>query len=147
MKCLLFSRLGLADYGHSFGAIDLVLNPQASLEIPPSIGCDKEGHVIPMYFASYRKSQLFMDIPNEIVKTKKRQFLQLIEMDTKTSYEQFKQVEDDICRVGQHYENVPILTAVIIKYNDSTEFICSNEEKKGPVMATLRYSTENVRNK
>jgi hypothetical protein len=113
IECGLFPHIGIADYGHKFGAIELSYRPVALIQIPTSIGCDN-GYIRPMYFVSHRKTQFFMQIP--------------------------KNKETDTCNLGLHYQNLPVLTAVILKLNKTTEIVCSNNQ----VMAEVRYSTDNL---
>lgn len=126
IECLLFPHLGLADYGHFFGAIDLSYRPKALIQIPTSIGCSG-GYIRPMYFVSHRKTQLFMHIPRSTN-------LRLFEK------EEYLQTESDKCNLGLHYRNLPVLTAVILKLNDTIEMVCSNEQ----VMAEVRYSAQSL---
>jgi hypothetical protein len=134
IECELFPHLGLADYGHSFGAIDLSYGPRALIQIPQSIGCS-DGYIQPMYFVSHRKTQLFMSIshPRPI-------HIPILKEQTEDSNKEYIQTGLDKCDLGLHYRDLPVLTAVILKLNDTTEIECSNKE----VMAEIRYSKDNL---
>lgn len=133
-NCNILPGIGLADYGTTFGVIDLPSTYKASIKIPHKIGCIN-AKIRPMFFVGHRTYKLFMSSPNTNTEISNELKARLSAEDHK-SYEEYTEYMTNKCDVGLHFEKQAILTAVIINLTDSDQLICSNKQ----IMAEIRYT-------